>query len=65
MLPVTLTGPRRQAGFDRVLYPVVTVLPPVTEPVEGERAVTAGTIGFHCQLSWATFWPHAPPEDTG
>jgi beta-glucosidase len=28
VLPVTLTGPRRLAGYDRVLYPVVTLLPP-------------------------------------
>jgi beta-xylosidase len=28
VLPVTLTGPRRAAGYDRVLYPVVTLLPP-------------------------------------
>jgi beta-xylosidase len=28
VLPVTLTGPRRPAGYDRVLYPVVTLLPP-------------------------------------
>jgi beta-xylosidase len=28
MLPVTLTGPGRPAGYDRVLYPVVTLLPP-------------------------------------
>jgi beta-xylosidase len=27
VLPVTLTGPRRPAGHDRVLYPVVTLLP--------------------------------------
>jgi beta-xylosidase len=27
VLPVTLTGPRRPAGYDRVLYPVVTLLP--------------------------------------
>ena len=28
VLPVTLTGPRRSAGYDRVLYPVVTLSPP-------------------------------------
>jgi hypothetical protein len=28
VLPVTLTGPRWPAGYDRVLYPVVTLLPP-------------------------------------
>ena len=28
VLPVTLTGPRRLAGYHRVLYPVVTLLPP-------------------------------------
>jgi beta-xylosidase len=28
VLSVTLTGPRRQAGFDRVTYPVVRLLPP-------------------------------------
>ena len=28
VLPVTLTGPRRPAGYDRVRYPVVTLLPP-------------------------------------
>jgi beta-glucosidase len=28
VLPVTLTGPRRLAGYDRVLYPAVTLLPP-------------------------------------
>jgi hypothetical protein len=28
VLPVTLTGPQRLAGYDRVLYPVVTLLPP-------------------------------------
>ncbi|HET7244552.1 MAG TPA: glycoside hydrolase family 3 C-terminal domain-containing protein [Streptosporangiaceae bacterium] len=28
VLPVTLTGPRRPAGYDRILYPVVTLLPP-------------------------------------
>ena len=28
VLPVTLTGPRRSAGYDRVLYPAVTLLPP-------------------------------------
>jgi beta-xylosidase len=28
VLPVTLTGPRRHPGYDRVMYPVVTVLPP-------------------------------------
>jgi len=27
VLPVTLTGPRRSAGYDRVLYPVVTLSP--------------------------------------
>jgi len=28
VLPVTLTGPRRLAGYDRVLYPVMAQLPP-------------------------------------
>jgi beta-xylosidase len=28
VLPVTMTGPRRPVGYDRVLYPVVTLLPP-------------------------------------
>jgi beta-xylosidase len=28
VLPVTLTGPRRRAGYHRVLYPVVALLPP-------------------------------------
>jgi beta-glucosidase len=28
VVPATLTGPRRPAGYDRVLYPVVTLLPP-------------------------------------
>jgi beta-xylosidase len=28
VLPVTMTGPRRQAGHDRVLFPVVSLLPP-------------------------------------
>ncbi len=28
VLPVTLTGPQRLAGYGRVLYPVVTLLPP-------------------------------------
>ncbi len=27
VLPVTMTGPRRPVGYDRVLYPVVTLLP--------------------------------------
>ena len=27
VLPVTLTGPCRPAGYDRVLCPVVTLLP--------------------------------------
>jgi beta-glucosidase len=28
VLPVTMTGPRRPAGHDRVLFPVVSLLPP-------------------------------------
>jgi hypothetical protein len=26
-IPVTLTGPRREVGFDRMLEPTVTLLP--------------------------------------